>query len=293
MSTRDTLRAKRAQLEREIAQLDEMEADLDAAAGVNRSREWPSAADWLEEDLGTFDWLVGGLITAGSISMLAADPGAGKTTLLTQMTLALANGRPFCGMHVARVWRTMYAAAEGARLPLRNRYQQACRSLDIGERSANWYIQPREFGEFRLERGGIEAAVKRHVPHLVILDTLGYFGLDDENDAGTWKDKIMAPLRRMAAAHGTGFLLVHHLRKGGGELASRVRGTSAMWGDVDHLLALDAPHGQEDPYRELWVLKSKYSQSMVCTALNYDATGAVFIVTERDRRVRRGKGEDF
>lgn len=292
---RDDFAARRKALETEMAKLAEAEAELDAAEGRESDAAWPSASEWLDEPLADFEWLLGGVLTAGSVSMLAADPGAGKTTLVCQATICLVNGVSCAGIHVSRRWRTLLVAAEGARLPLRNRYQMACRSLGQPERATSWLIQPRDFSDFAVSSQAMERAIRRHRPDLVILDTIGYFAKFDENDAAQWKAGVMAPLRRLVGLYGCAFLLVHHLRKGEAEdLGSRVRGTSAMRGDVDQLLILDAPYGQDDPYRELWVWKNKYGESMRSIPLSYDAASAVFLATDRAQRTRRKRrGEEF
>ena len=270
LSVVDQLKAKRDELLRQVSELD---ADLNDLTGeIDPSQAPVHARDFVRES-GEFEWIVGSLIAEGSVTMVAAEPRLGKTTLLVQMALCLSAGQKFLDFHVPRPARTLYILAEGSRHAFRARFRTACDSLRLDPDGVDWWIQPAGEMDFQLRGNHVERLVAASGAKLVILDTLGYFHGGDENDASEWKRRVMAPLRSMAVRHGCAFVLVHHYGKSvpGRSRWERGRGSSAMFGDVDHWLGLerveltteeqqrsDAEKDRLSQRRELFIEKNKY-----------------------------------
>ena len=114
------------------------------------------------------------------------------------------------------------------------------------------------------------------------MDTLGYFFTGDENSASEWKQKAMAPLRRLAESHGCSFLFVHHNNKPapGREGWQKGRGSSAMQGDCDLWMRLETigrcDTNPDPPERHLVVEKNKYGPDHFFRKLLYDKERAIF-----------------
>lgn len=284
----------RAEKERLLSRVDEIEQDLSSLDGFVESEFLPiPAAEFIREP-GNFEWLVGGLIAEGSISMVAAEPRMGKTTLLVQLALCLADGREWLGHMVPRPVRTLYVLAEGSRHAFRGRFRTTCESLGIDADTVGWHIQPASQTEFNLRSREIERLLSSAASSgigLVILDTLGYFHGGDENDNSQWKARVMAPLRAFVARFGMSFILVHHYGKAvpGRARWERGRGASAMFGDVDHWLGLERvdlePKEEDAPEhiknlllqrRELFIEKNKYGRDDYSTRLEFQKQRGTF-----------------
>lgn len=289
----DQLRARREQLLREV---DEIDQDLSSLEGFAESVFTPVPAyDFVRED-GSLEWLVGGLIADGSVTMMAAEPRQGKTTLLVQLALCLSAGREWLGFHVPRPVKTLYVLAEGSRNAFRGRFQTACQSLSLDPDSIGWHTQPSHQTEFELRSREVErlfAAAAASGIRLAVLDTLGYFHGGDENDNSEWKRRVMAPLRAFSNRLGLSFVLVHHYGKSvpGRARWERGRGASAMFGDVDHWLGLEkvelSREEEDQPQhildrlaqrRELFVEKNKYGRDDYSLRLEFLKTRGTFAI---------------
>lgn len=268
----EVLRRRRDELRKQAAALEE---DISVLSSIQSTENMPIRAEEFLAEPGDFEWLVGGLIAEGTVSMMAAEPRLGKTTLLVQMALCLSIGQDVLGFRIPRPARVLYVLAEGSRHAFRGRLRTTCESLGVNTSALDWWIQPGGMIDFNLTGSEFSRMLRSSGARLVVLDTLGYFGIKDENDANAWKENVMSPLRAYSTELGCSFVLVHHNRKAGqhdsGNRWERGRGTSAMFGDVDHWLTLDrvplARHEEQLPAierskleqrRELHVEKNKY-----------------------------------
>lgn len=268
-----------AEEQEHLRKLDACRADIAFLRGEAVGEDPVPAAAWLKEDLGSFQWLLHGLLARESVGLLASDAGIGKTTLLAQMTISLATGKPFLGSAVHQPIPTLTIAAEGSRLAFRNRFEATCKSMNVVPSSLNWYVQPDKMTDYMIGSGGLESLIAKSRAQLVILDTLGYFHKGDENDANDWKRNVMQPLRGLINRHGCSFLLVHHHSKGADRQGwQKGRGTTAMYADCDLWLRLEKPEGAPDSYRELWVDKNKYAGMGYKTDLDFHSIEAYFSV---------------
>ena len=288
LSVVDQLKAKRYELLRQVSELD---ADLSDLTGEIDPSQAPVVARDFVRESGEFEWIVGSLIAEGSVTMVAAEPRLGKTTLLVQLALCLSAGVGFLDFHVPRAARTLYVLAEGSRHAFRARFRTACASLQLDPDGVDWWIQPAGEMDFLLRGNDVERLVGASGAKLVILDTLGYFHGGDENDASEWKRYVMAPLRSMAVRHGCAFVLVHHYGKSvpGRSRWERGRGSSAMFGDVDHWLGLERVELSRDEEqlgdarklelaqrRELFIEKNKYGRDDFSVRMDFDKSRGIF-----------------
>lgn len=254
--------------------LEELRRDIEELTEDNVRNAPLSAKQWMREDIPPHLWLVGNIMAASTTTMLVAESGLGKTTLLTQLTLCLATGKQFCGMHCHGPVRTLTVAAEGARYAYRTRFLDTCKSMEIDAKKIDdWYIHPPNVSEYELGSQNLRDMIRVCKPAVVILDTLGYFHRGDENDATEWKRYVMQPIRKLTTEYGCAFVLVHHSGK---DLDKGGRGTSAQVADVDHYLILTHPTGTTDAYRELFIRKNKYGRGGQSYPLRFDLEKAMF-----------------
>lgn len=283
LSTVELLRKKKKELLDRVADIDD---DISTLTAMAPEGSGPVIAEKFLEESGEFDWIFGGLIAEGTVTMIVAEPRLGKTTLMVQLSLALSVGQSVLGYSVAKPRRVLYILAEGSRHAFRNRFRATCDSMDIPPSSLDWWLQPPTMSEFKLSSQQVDRVIRGSQAEFIVLDTLGYFGGGDENDASSWKANVMAPLRAYAQELNTAFVLVHHPKKSSANDTSsrweRGRGTSAMFGDVDHYLTLERvpldKHDEQLPpearahleqRRILHVDKNKYGLDDVCQKLEF------------------------
>lgn len=291
LSVPDQLRQEREKL---LSRVDEIDQDLSSLEGFAEAVYNPVPVATFLREPGEFNWLVGGLIAQGSVTMMAAEPKMGKTTLLVQMALCLSAGQDWLGYTIPRPVKTLYVLAEASRNAFRERLRTACDSMRLRTDDLGWHIQPAIQAEFKLRSREIDrlfSAAAASGIELIVMDTLGYFHGGDENDNSEWKKCVMAPLRAMTARHGLSFVLVHHYGKAAPGKArwERGRGASAMYGDVDHWLGLEKVEMTDDEEeltqpqkdrlqqrRELFIEKNKYGRDDYSMRLEFWKPRGVF-----------------
>jgi RecA-family ATPase len=268
---------EKAEYESKLAAVNE---DLATLSGETEGRApVVSLAEFRNENLSDFIWLVNGSLTHGAVAMLAADAGLGKTTLLVQLSLCLSAGiDPFPGMTIPRPEPTLYIAAEGSRGAFQGRVEAARKALGISP-GIGWFLQKERTTDYQIGGATLEAMVSKSKAALVILDTIGFFWSGDENSAVEWKQGVMIPLRNLTAKYGCAFMLVHHHGKESEHRKGwqRARGTIAMYADLDAFYQLDLVESEPPtPWRRLLVqTKNRFGMTGEWE-LEFDAGNARF-----------------
>ena len=257
----------------------------------------PVGWEQFQQEKETLTYFCGDVIADETVNILVADAGVGKTTLVNQLCLSIASGYPFLGFMKTKQVPVLLLEAEGARSLFRARAELARQALRIPAESlrGNWSIQSRWVSDFDAGNLMVDTQIRRSGAKLVVLDTLGYFfGDGDENSAKDWKKKIMFPLRRYRALYGCSFIVIHHEGKPG-ELRTghhKGRGTSAMFGDCDTWFSIEnfemkqgeseiMSEGQKEESeneKTLCWYKSKVGKKPKPITLNLDVDNAIFTV---------------
>lgn len=231
----------------------------------------PVSWDEFQSERDSVAYYCGDVLAEETVNILVADAGVGKTTLVTQMCLSIASGRPFLGFMKTTPVPVLLLEAEGARGLFRARAEKARTTMRIpsAELSGKWFIQSRWISDFAAGGPMIESQIRRSGAKVVVIDTLGYFlGEGDENSSKDWKQRLMFPLRRLRAMYGCAFVILHHEAKPS-ELRTghhRGRGTSAMFGDCDTWMSLESLNLSEADREKLpvgWQEEAKNERTLV------------------------------
>ena len=200
----------------------------------SRSR---TAAELLKADLPPHRWLVDGLLVRPGLTLLGGQPKVGKSWLALQLARAVALGAEVLQRPASQPGSVLYYALEDGPSRLQARLRTA--GWDGAENVRFLFgdaIPP-------LDTGGLTALaadIQLRKPALVVIDSLAAAKSSNlaENDSGQVAE-LMYTLARLCSAHDLSMLVVHHHRKvtTGSPLAD-LRGSGALGGAADSILAL-------------------------------------------------------
>ncbi len=210
----------------------------------NRTLEFISLGDLLEEsDEGT-PWLVEGRLPAGGVSAIVAKPKAGKSTLARALALSVSCGEPWLS------WETspgpvFYLAFEEKRSEVREHFRAMGAT---GEEPLRIVVGPGPINAV----AQLEKAAASERPVLIIVDTLqALVRAKDLNDYAE-VSRALEPLIRIARHVGAHVLLVHHARKGPvAQDGDSILGSTALMGAVDTVILLR----RTNRCRTLWTVQ--------------------------------------
>lgn len=182
-------------------------------------------------------WLVESLWSERAVGILGGEPKCGKSLLALEIAVAVACGHPCLRRFaVERPGRVLLFAAEDAPAIVRQRLEGICRAARVALDSLDLYLitAPSLRLDLAADQERLEETVKQARPRLVVLDPFVRLHRIDENAAGEVA-AVLAGLRRLERTCQTAVLLVHHVRKGAGNLRAgqALRGSSELhaWGD--------------------------------------------------------------
>ena len=186
-------------------------------------------------------WQIEGLIKAGNLVILSARPKTAKSIVALNIAACVATGKPFLNRSITQ-GRTLFVAWERHDLTVQRAFAMgldACEDFMIWDKR-RFRVAPRVdaldwWREF----------ITTNNIRIVVFDTLAHFlrpELDKVRNAINAYDCIGSVLERVAqVANETGctFMLIHHDRKGEGEIdEQRVLGTTALTAAADVVLQL-------------------------------------------------------
>ncbi len=190
----------------------------------------PLLADFAPETAAGPSWVVPGYAARAAVTLLAGLPKAGKTTFLADLVASVAAGATFLGRDVAggRVLWIDLEQPEGLTKRVLDRHCFA---------GALVHVQ-----HGRLPALDTAAAwCREQGTVLVVLDSLTKiyraFGVEDENDP-VQVERALQPLLEFARAANVALIILHHLRKSGGDEGLDVRGSGQIAAAVDIVVSL-------------------------------------------------------
>jgi hypothetical protein len=223
------------------------------------------------------DWLVPGYVALGAITELDGKiKSSGKTTLLVELVRCILDGQPFLGQPTMTTKVTYVTEQQPA--PFREALTRAGllgrgNEVRIAFRADVAHLAWPEM----VKRVTDDA---RHDGYgLVVIDTLGKLAaIREENDAGEG-GRVMTPIQDAAHA-GLAVIVARHERKSGGEVGESGRGSSAISGDVDIILQLRRPEGNQPKTRRVIETLSRYTETPEKVVIELTDEGYVLLGDE-------------
>lgn len=182
-------------------------------------------------------WLVTGLWTAEAVGIIGGEPKCCKSFLALDLAVAVAAGIP-CLRHftVPCAGRVLLFAAEDALHIVRHRLDGICAAAGLS--LANLDVQVITAPTLRLDleadRKSLDETIATLKPSLLVLDPFVRLHRIDENVSGEVAP-LLAYLRELQRRHGVAVVVVHHSKKGAGNVRAgqALRGSSEFhaWGD--------------------------------------------------------------
>ena len=240
-------------------------------------------------DTGEVEWLVDGLITRGSLSMIASVPKAGKSTMARNLLVKAAQGGSWLGRTVEKVPALLVSCHEDSPEMLKDHFER----MDLGETDPLYLAVNKDWTQGPVPR--LENIVSRRGIGLVVIDTMAAFiPAKDLNDYALVKSAL-APLKEMASRTNTTVLLLHHHNKSTrASEGSGVLGSQVIHGELVHLLEIR----REGSVRTL-TTNQRVGDVLERTRLDWDGTWVSLGLPERklaqedySRRVLRFIGEN-
>ena len=218
-----------------------------------------NAAEFVAATPPRIPWIAKPWVAAGSITLVTGKiKAAGKTSWVLRLGRSVLGGKPFMGEPTQKT-PVVYLSEERM-----TTFQEALRRADLSDRKDIFLLLSHEVcgrSWASLIRAAAEECKARSAG-LLVVDTFAQFaGLahDQENSAGAAFVAIK-PLQE-AAAQGLAILIVHHERKGGGQVSDAGRGSTAIGGAADVIISLRRPDG--NPKRSVRLIQalSRFSET--------------------------------
>lgn len=205
-----------------------------------------------------YDWIVDPLIFPSGVTLIAGLPKSGKTTFVAGLAGDLGRGQmpllpvvrvPSMATRVPAV-RTIWLSEEPGP-PLMDKHR------GFGLREDTVYYTDSLMAERSETRTDVllkarEQAIRwisEGTRVLIVVDSFEVWtGVENENDAAEVTEAVRH-LRAMLAGTGAALILIHHLRKGGGERGEGIRGSGALVGSCDLVVEYGATNGDDERER--------------------------------------------
>jgi hypothetical protein len=190
-------------------------------------------------------WLVDGLWSEEAVGIIGGEPKCCKSFLALDLAVSIAAGtsclRRFA---VQRPGRVLLYAAEDALHIVRRRLDGICAAagLDLVDLDVQVITAPSLRLDLDADRASLQETVARLKPRLLVLDPFVRLHQIDENISGEVAP-LLAYLRDLQRRYAVAVILVHHARKGAGNMRAgqALRGSSEFhaWGDSNLYLRRD------------------------------------------------------
>jgi RecA-family ATPase len=190
-------------------------------------------------------WLVDGLWSEEAVGIIGGEPKFCKSFLALDLAVAVAAGAPCLRRFaVPKPGRVLLYAAEDALHIVRRRLDGICGAagLSIADLDVQVITAPTLRLDLEADRARLDQTIARLKPRLLVLDPFVRLHRIDENLSGEVAP-LLAFLRELQRRHGLAVSVVHHARKGAGNIRAgqALRGSSEFhaWGDSNLYLRRD------------------------------------------------------
>lgn len=187
------------------------------------------------------DWVIDGLLTAGSLSAVVGDGGSKKTFSLLDMAVCVASGKDYWLGFPVKQGPVLFVDEESGPRRLKKRLNECLTAHFCGPDTPLACVS---LAGFDLRNPDDSAALHRMIlqigARLVIVDALvDVMPGGNENDTAEIQPLMLA-LRHVAYQTGAAIVLIHHTNKNGG-----YRGSTALKGAVDLMLTVESKPNSE------------------------------------------------
>src|SRR5215475_257215 len=201
-------------------------------------RPLPVAPAWrLAEEAPELRWLVTSLWSQHAVGIVGGEPKCCKSFLALDLAVAVAGGVPCLRRFaVPDPGRVLLYAAEDAPQIVRRRLEgiAAAAGVDLRDLDIQVITVPTLRLDFAADRASLQETVATLQPRLLILDPFVRIHRIDENASGEVAP-LLAYLRELQRRYAVAVLVVHHAKKGAGNVRAgqALRGSSEFhaWGD--------------------------------------------------------------
>ncbi len=168
------------------------------------------AEDFLNEanEDGDDNYVLEDFIPPGTVTLLVSNPKVGKSRFARQLCRDMEAGGELCGKRVAR-GRALYLALEERPSDVRKHLRQ------LGARETLIFPRPLRMSEKTIAL--LTEWIRQYDLKLIVVDTLNRFWVIEKSGDRRQTDTALFPLVDIAHTMGVTVLLLHHLRKSGGE----------------------------------------------------------------------------
>jgi AAA domain len=209
-------------------------------------RPLPVAPAWrLSERDPELRWLVTHLWSQDAVGIVGGEPKCCKSFLALDLAVAVAAGVPCLRRFaVPNPGRVLLYAAEDAHPIVRRRLEGIAAAAGVALRDLDIQVitAPTLRLDLSADRAALQEAVARLQPKLLILDPFVRLHRIDENASGEVAP-LLAYLRELQRRYALAVLVVHHAKKGAGNVRAgqALRGSSEFhaWGDSNLYLRRD------------------------------------------------------
>ena len=191
-------------------------------------------------------WLVQRLIPSDSIVTLQGQAKSGKSTFILHMVRELITGGEFLGQTLEPT-KVVYVTEQNQKS-----FLSQLESANIDPNSTNLTALTVEgtlgFASWKDLFQACEMELLKTGAKLLVIDSWGRFtGIteQEENKTAPVQERI-TELRKLVTNTGASVLILHHVRKSGGDIIDAGMGSSALAQQVDVLLSMSGQPAQED-----------------------------------------------
>ena len=201
------------------------------------------------------NWVIEGLFSEGSVSIVFGEPGAKKTYAMLDACVCVALGKPWLG-HEVRQGRVLFIDEESGPGRFARRIRQAINGHQGTEDTPMEYLtlESFELGK-KADVDLIITEINQRNVDLVVIDALVDVTLGADENSSQEMGPMMSSLKTMGKKTGAAFVVVHHSNKNG-----RYRGSSALKGAVDLLLKVNSE--KQNPLIKFETIKARDTEAV-------------------------------
>lgn len=184
------------------------------------------------------EYVLKGLITAGSVNLFYGEPGSKKTYAMIALAVDVASGLPWVEFGV-EPRKVLIVDEESGERRLLRRLGEALRGEGLGPETRVSFVS---LAGFKLDDQNdarvLQALIESEGAGLVVIDALADIMTGDENSKQDTQP-IFTALRKIAEETNAAIIVIHHSNKAGG-----YRGSTAIKGAVDLMVQVESENGK-------------------------------------------------